>query len=240
MGKLRRTLVLALAVALLAAAPAPATMQSTKLGPRLCETTGGGRFVRIPGFPGERIDRRLLTDIRWLKQRYRIFVTDGYSLDPVHAENGEHPLGLALDIVPDRDAGGSWNTIDRLAAWAEPRRNRPRQPFRWVGYDGDAGHGRGDHLHLSWGHSDSRKGPGHPVRTVYTIRCPAPAPTPPPVEPTPEPPQPPPDGQNGDGDGGNTGGAGTGGGGPGSGGIGSSPRLAPPVIELDGIGRADR
>ena len=29
----------------------------------------------------------------------------------------------------------------------------PRPPFRWVGYDGDAGHGCGNHLHLSWNHA---------------------------------------------------------------------------------------
>ena len=58
----------ALAVLAVAAIAAPSAMQSTKLGPRLCETTGGGKFVRIPGFPGERVDRRLLTDIRWIEQ----------------------------------------------------------------------------------------------------------------------------------------------------------------------------
>ena len=31
--------------------------------------------------------------------------------------------------------------------------NRPRPPFRWVGYNGDAGHGCGNHLHLSWEHA---------------------------------------------------------------------------------------
>ncbi len=192
----------------------------------------------IPGFPGERIDRRLLRDIRWLRKRFPLFVTDGYSMDPVHAANGEHPLGLALDIVSNPKAGGSWNDIDALAAWAEPRRNRPRQPFRWVGYDGDAGHGRRNHLHLSWSHSDITR-PGRPARSVYTVRCPAPLP-PGPVEPAPEPPAPtspePPTGG-----GGNGGGGGTGGGvGPASGGIGSKPRLAPPVIERDGVNFAER
>ena len=85
----------------------PARMSSTKLSPTLCETTGGGKFVSIPGFPGEMIDRRLLADIRWLRKRYQIFITDGYSMDDVHASNGEHPLGLALDIVPDKAAGGT-------------------------------------------------------------------------------------------------------------------------------------
>ena len=59
-------------------------MTSTQLGPKLCETTGGGRFVKIPGFPGERIDRRLLTDIEFLLEKYKhkFFITDGYSTDP--------------------------------------------------------------------------------------------------------------------------------------------------------------
>ena len=45
--------------------------------------------------------------------------------------------------------------MTRLADWAEPRQNHPRAPFRWVGYDGDAGHGCGNHLHLSWTHADA-------------------------------------------------------------------------------------
>ena len=195
----RRRPAIALIVALttlgLAALAFASPMQSTKLGPRLCETNGGGRFVSIPDFPGERIDRRLLTDIHWLEKRYRIFVTDGYSMDDVHAENGEHPIGLALDIVPNRAAGGRWGDIDRLARWAEPRQGHPRMPFRWVGYNGDAGHGRGNHLHLSWSHSVTR--PGRPASVVDTIRCPVPAdstapppPTEPPTEPAPPPPPP--------------------------------------------------
>ena len=149
---------------------AGARMQSTKLADGTCQTTGGGRIVALPGFPGERIDRRLLTDIRWLRRRYPIFVTDGYSEDPVHAANGEHPLGLALDIVPDIERGGTWADVTALARWAEPRQNRPRAPFRWVGYNGDANHGRGHHLHLSWNHSTTK--PGGRARTVYTVRCP--------------------------------------------------------------------
>ena len=58
--------VLSVVLALTLAGLAAARMQSTKLRPGLCETTGGGRFVDIPGFPGETIDRRLLTDIRRL------------------------------------------------------------------------------------------------------------------------------------------------------------------------------
>ena len=109
--------------------------------------TGGGRFVAIPGAPGETIDRRLLADIAYLQRRYRVHIVAGYARTG-HAKRGEHPIGLAVDIVPG--PGGSWADVDRLARWAEPRQNRPRSPFRWVGYDGDRNHGRGHHLHLSW------------------------------------------------------------------------------------------
>jgi hypothetical protein len=162
---------LALALGLLCmAASSAAGMRSEKLGTHLCKTVHGGRFVPIPGFPGEKIDRRLLPDIRWMKRRFDIFITDGYSLDPVHAENGEHPLGLATDIVPNKAKGGNWDEIGELAHLAEPQQNEPIMPWRWVGWNGDAGHGRGNHLHLSWSHSPST--PGHPARVVYTRRCP--------------------------------------------------------------------
>jgi len=61
-----------LIVALAVTDIASARMTSTKLGPTLCETTGGGKFVPIPDFPGERTDRRLLNDIRFLEKRYKI------------------------------------------------------------------------------------------------------------------------------------------------------------------------
>ena len=169
----RRLLPVALTLCLAAlylVVPADGAMRSKQLDTGLCETSGGGAFVKIPGFPGERIDRRLLSDVRWLVRRYKIFITDGYSTDPVHSANGEHPRGLALDIVPDVANGGSWKKIDRLARWAEPTQNQTRAPFRWVGYDGDAGHGSGHHLHLSW--SASETGFGEPARTVYSVKCP--------------------------------------------------------------------
>ena len=168
--KLLIALLLAALLAVLAA-PATAKMRSEKIGRNVCLTTGGAKIVPIPGFPGERVDRRLLDDIRYLRKRYKIFITDGYSNDDVHAANGEHPLGLALDIVPDAAAGGTWRDISALARYAEPRQDQPIAPFRWVGYNGDAGHGRGNHLHLSWNHSDTR--PGRSPASVYTLRCPS-------------------------------------------------------------------
>jgi hypothetical protein len=166
---LRAGLAAALALGTVAAI-APARMTTTELAGKLCLVEGGGRFVDIPGFPGESIDRRLLRDINFLERRWDIFVTDGYSTAPYHKKNGEHPIGLALDIVPEPGPAGSWKEITRLANWAEPRQNQPIAPFRWVGYNGDKNHGRGDHLHLSWSHSETK--PKRPARTIYTIQCP--------------------------------------------------------------------
>ena len=166
----------ATAIAATATAPASARMRSTKVATHLCKTVGGGRFVAIPGFPGERVDRRLLPDIRWMVRRYDIFVTDGYSRDSIHAGLGEHPIGLATDIVPNRAAAGTWREIGRLAHLAEPSQDHPIAPWRWVGWNGDPGHGRGNHLHLSWMHSDTKA--GDPARVVYTRRCPGTRPKP--------------------------------------------------------------
>lgn len=247
-----------LAIGGMALAASSKRMVSTKLGPRLCSTVGGGKFVAVPEFPGERIDRRLLTDLAWLEAKYKVFLTDGYSMDSVHSLNGEHPLGLGADIVPNRAAGGTWNDIDRLAAWAEPQQNAPRAPFRWVGYDGDANHGRGHHLHLSWDHSTTK--PGVPATTVSTVFCPAAATN----TPTPTPPVAPPTGATEPTSGGGGGGGGgqqpsgtSGGGGgatsspaggirgggrtgSGSGGIAGRLTTAPPVVETAGVDFGDR
>jgi hypothetical protein len=120
----------------------------------------------IPHEEGDMVDRRIVPDLRWIAKRYPILVTDGYS-GPLpdgehvgcygcHVRSSDHYNGLAVDLVPLNGSGkcdASWNGITRLAHWAEPIQNRPRAPFRWVGYDGDAGHGCGNHLHLSWEHA---------------------------------------------------------------------------------------
>ena len=173
---LRRTqtlLVCLLAVVAVGAlvAAAPGAMRSKKIGNNLCRTTGGGKFVRIPGFPGERIDRRLLPDVKYLVKRvpalhHRRLLRTIPSTPPTASIRSGSPL----DLVPDKANGGSWKLVSRLAKRAEPVQNQPIAPWRWVGYNGDAGHGRGNHLHLSWNHSDARA--GHPAKTVYTMRCP--------------------------------------------------------------------
>jgi hypothetical protein len=129
-----------------------------------------GKIVPIPASipheEGDMVDRRILPDLRWLAQRYPIYVTDGYSgplpngeyagCHGCHVKNSDHYNGLAVDIVPRTPGKGcdaSWAGITRLALWAEPTQNRPLPPFRWVGYEGDAGHGCGNHLHLSWNHA---------------------------------------------------------------------------------------
>jgi hypothetical protein len=129
-----------------------------------------GKIVPIPASipheAGDMVDRRIVPDLRWIAQRYPIYITDGYSgplpdgehvgCDECHTRGSDHYNGLAVDIVPvggGTKCDASWAPITRLALWAEPSQNQPIPPFRWVGYNGDAGHGCGNHLHLSWNHA---------------------------------------------------------------------------------------
>jgi len=131
---------------------------------------GTGKIVPIPASiphaEGDMIDRRIIPNLRWIAKRFPIYVTDGYSgplpngeragCDGCHVKNSDHYNGLAVDIVPANPSSkcdAAWTGITRLALWAEPVANEPAPPFRWVGYDGDAGHGCGHHLHLSWNHA---------------------------------------------------------------------------------------
>jgi hypothetical protein len=120
----------------------------------------------IPHEEGDMVDQRILPDLRWIARRYPILVTDGYSgplpngehagCHDCHVRGSDHYNGLAVDLVPlngDGRCDATWTAITRLANWAEPVQDKPRAPFRWVGYDGDAGHGCGNHLHLSWNHA---------------------------------------------------------------------------------------
>ena len=115
------------------------------------------------------VDKRIVGDLRWIAAHFPIYVTDGYSgplpngehvgCNNCHVKGSDHYNGLAVDVVPLNGGGrcdASWAAITRLAEWAEPVQNQPVPPFRWVGYDGDAGHGCGNHLHLSWQHAPAR------------------------------------------------------------------------------------
>jgi hypothetical protein len=147
-----------------AAEPAPTTTQVV---------SAPGRIVPIPASipheEGDMVDRRIVPDLRWIAAHYPIYITDGYSgplpngewvgCHGCHASNSDHTVGLAVDIVPAEPSSSCdshWTAITRLARWAEPQQNKPVPPFRWVGYNGDAGHGCGNHLHLSWNHAETR------------------------------------------------------------------------------------
>src|SRR4051812_6036415 len=123
----RRVLLLLAAiagVAALAASPA-AAMRSEKIAPHLCKTIRGGRFVPIPGFPGEKIDRRLLPDIRWMKGRYTIFPPAGSPGAPAHGERGEPRVAPARDIFPTSPGGGGGGGVGVPPPPAEPRQDQP-------------------------------------------------------------------------------------------------------------------
>ena len=140
-------------------------------GPTSTRTAyGTGEIVPIPASipheEGDMVDRRIIPNLRWIAERYPIYVTDGYSgplpngesagCDNCHTRGSDHHNGLAVDLVPvggGTKCDASWAPITRLALWAEPLPGKPAPPLRWVGYDGDAGHGCGHHLHLSWNHS---------------------------------------------------------------------------------------
>jgi hypothetical protein len=169
-----------------------------------------GKIVPIPASipheEGDMVDRRILPDLRWIADRFPIYVTDGYSgplpngeragCNRCHTRHSDHYNGLAVDLVP---VGGSnkcdltWQRITKLALWAEPAQNKPRPPFRWVGYDGDAGHGCGHHLHLSWNHAIAPEyrlaewvevlPTGHLDVTTPPVTTEPPPPPPPPAKP---------------------------------------------------------
>jgi hypothetical protein len=152
--------------------PSPAAAEPPPAATRLVHAPG--MIVPIPASipheEGDMVDRRILPDLRWIAARYPIYVTDGYSgplpngewvgCHGCHARNSDHTIGLAVDIVPAEPSSSCdlhWAAITRLALWAEPQQNKPVPPFRWVGYEDDAGHGCGNHLHLSWNHAETRE-----------------------------------------------------------------------------------
>ena len=120
----------------------------------------GAGLAPLPDFPGERCDVRIIPDVEFLVRAYGVAVTDCFG-GPPHELAGEHPLGLAVDVVP---VDGDWNRTRILATrygWS-PACARAgcagRGPFRVILYNGYPGHGdpahsTSPHLHLSWQHA---------------------------------------------------------------------------------------
>jgi hypothetical protein len=127
-----------------------------------------------------RCDARIVPDVVWLARRYGIRVTACYA---IHTPDGEHPLGAAIDAVPQPPR--TWQATEAVARFAGWKLSCAasgvgpacaRRPFRFVGYNGYPGHGDpahcqacggGAHLHLSWLTSASPGEPENRSRSAY-------------------------------------------------------------------------
>jgi hypothetical protein len=139
---------------------------------------GGGRWLApVPGTAAV-CDSRIVPDVVALLRRYRLAAGDCFSLSG-HARDGEHPLGLGLDVTPG--PGGSWDLVAKAAydlGWsatcgATGCAGLLPSPFRFIGYNGYPGHGDpahaggNAHMHLSWQHTPAE--PGSPPARVQTL-----------------------------------------------------------------------
>jgi hypothetical protein len=133
---------------------------------------GTGWLAVVPGTTFE-CDQRIVPDVVALTIRYHLQLTACYAATG-HEASGEHPLGLAVDVIPAPPA--TWGMLDRLArdmGWtpgcAYPA-GCPGPVFRFIGWNGYPGHGDPEHaggnahLHLSWAH-----GPGNPAESVRVL-----------------------------------------------------------------------
>jgi hypothetical protein len=125
-----------------------------------------GRWLApVPG-TAMQCDARIVPDVRFLIERFSLRLTACFAASG-HEPLGEHPLGLAVDVVP---ADGDWGrTMEaaRFFGWstdcaATGCAARARAPIRVVLYNGYPGHGDpahcaapgcSAHLHLSWSHA---------------------------------------------------------------------------------------
>ena len=120
----------------------------------------GAWLVAVPGTDGERCDARIVPDVLALLDAFGLRLTACFGGAP-HAIDGEHPLGLASDLVP---ADGDWSrtmAAARALGWSPDCAASGcagRGPLRVVLYNGYPGHGdpahsSTPHLHLSWQHA---------------------------------------------------------------------------------------
>jgi hypothetical protein len=157
----------------------------------LAEAGAGGRRVPVTGswlaaVPGTglRCDARIVPDVRFLLAHFGLRLTACFAASG-HEPLGEHPLGLAVDVVP---VDGDWGRTMRAArffAWvpecaANGCAGRTRAPMRVVLYNGYPGHGDpghcappacAAHLHLSWSHAATS--PLTPAPWVDVLTAPA-------------------------------------------------------------------
>lgn len=128
----------------------------------------GTWIVPVPG-TGESCDARIVPNVMMILRRFHATLTACYA-PTGHEPSGEHPLGLAVDLVPTTPT--SWAVLGQLARFAGWKPScaatgcagQTGTAFRFVGWNGYPGHGAGDHLHLSWDH-----GPGKPAAWVRLV-----------------------------------------------------------------------
>jgi hypothetical protein len=135
---------------------------ATALG-RVARVSAGTPWLAPLAGTGLRCDARIIPDVEYILSRFGLRATSCYRSDGP-GDDGEHPLGLALDAVP---IDGDWS---RALAAAEAFGWKPScgstgcagqltAPMRFIGYNGYPGHGDPDHaganahIHLSWLHA---------------------------------------------------------------------------------------
>jgi hypothetical protein len=142
---------------------------------------GGTWLAPVPG-TGMSCDARIVGDVRFVLQRFGLRLTACFAASG-HAAGGEHPLGLATDLVP---VDGDWDrtlAAARSFGWspgcaANGCAGSARAPMRVVLYNGYPGHGDpahcsppscAAHLHLSWLHAATA--PLTPAAWVDVLRA---------------------------------------------------------------------
>jgi hypothetical protein len=153
---------------------------STAQPGRVHRVSFSGRWLApVPG-TSVRCDARIVDDVLYLVRRFTLTVTACFAATG-HAIGGEHPLGLAIDVVP---ADGDWNYTSAAArsfGWSPACAaigcaESVTPPMRVVLYNGYPGHGDpahcrspacAPHLHLSWAHASAE--PLTPATWVATL-----------------------------------------------------------------------
>jgi hypothetical protein len=137
---------------------------------------GSDWLATVPGTSFQ-CDRRIVGDVVHIIERWGVQLTACYA-PTGHETGGEHPLGLAVDLVPAPPA--TWGMMAALARWAGWRpacadtgcASQTGTAFRFVGYNNYPGHGdpahagANAHLHLSWTWRGDR---GPPAASVQTL-----------------------------------------------------------------------